>query len=127
MCGICPGERLLQLIALCSLVTAVVHGQAEALQNEDCLTYIVSTLRIEEIHGMWGVFDSPKHVISAFREEEDAKRMVSLIRARPTRCFIGRRSQRSDRENYIVQYWKGTGAMPQSLGAEDCIQYDPKT
>ena len=60
--------------------------------------------------------------------ETDARNALALAQAHSAQCFIGRNNKRTNRRDYIVEYWIGQSALPAvHMTREDCQRYDPAT
>jgi beta-lactam-binding protein with PASTA domain len=95
--------------------------------TDDCLGYNPRALRIvnEGARG-WLLTDGQSRMLM-LDNQEDAKKALALARRHTRHCFIGRGNQRPNRKDYIVEYWMGNSGTQTSLGAEDCIAYNPST
>jgi len=92
--------------------------------NEDCLPYNPQNLQIKnEGASGWLLTDGSSRML-ILDNEADAKNALAMAKRHTSHCFIGRGNNRSNRQNYIVNYWKGDSGIRTNIINEDCISYD---
>jgi hypothetical protein len=94
------------------------------LPPEDCLPYTPAKLSIvnEGAQG-WLLTDSSSRMLM-LDDQTDAQKALALAKRYTTHCFIGRDNKRSNRRDYIVEYWKGNSGQTTTIASEDCIPYN---
>jgi hypothetical protein len=94
------------------------------LPPEDCLPYSPAKLSIvnEGAQG-WLLTDSSSRML-LLDDQTDAQKALALAKRHTTHCFIGRDNKRSNRRDYIVEYWKGNSGQTTTIASEDCIPYN---
>lgn len=61
-----------------------------------------------------------------FDNAEDARNGLRVARRHNRQCFIGRDNPRTNRRDYILEYWEGNSGLPREpLTRTDCIPYQP--
>jgi serine/threonine protein kinase len=95
-----------------------------AISPEDCLPYDPSRLRIEdEGFNGWLLTDERSRMLM-LDDKDDAENALRLAQRHNRHCFIGRGNNRTNRIDYIVEYWEGDSGQTTTLTNEDCIAYD---
>lgn len=97
---------------------------AENPVDEDCLNYNPNnlTIRNEGVSG-WLLTDGSSRML-ILDNVTDARNALALAKRHTAHCFIGRDNRRTDRQNYIVEYWKGNSGIATNISNEDCIDYN---
>jgi hypothetical protein len=76
------------------------------LGKEDSLPYSPKKLKIvDEGETGWMLTDGD-FAMCMFDNERDAKQALALAKKCTSHCFIGRNNGRSNRKDYLVEYWK---------------------
>jgi hypothetical protein len=74
--------------------------------KEDCITYNPEKLYvIDEGKSGWLLTDGISRMLK-LSNAQDADATLKLAKQHHYQCFIGRNNNRTDRKDYIVQYWK---------------------
>lgn len=95
-----------------------------AILQADCLPYTASSLRIvDEGASGWLLTDGFSRML-ILDNQTDAQQALAIAQRHTEHCFIGRSNTRSNRKDYIVQYWLGTSGLTTSVSGEDCLSYD---
>ncbi len=96
-----------------------------AIVPEDCLPYNPDNLRIvdEGTNGLLLTDGSSRMLI--LDNKLDANDALALARRHTAHCFIGRDNTRPNRQDYIVEYWKGESGLKTTIVQRDCIPYNP--
>ncbi|MDX1639902.1 MAG: hypothetical protein R3281_18220 [Balneolaceae bacterium] len=99
-------------------------GPEPTLANEDCLPYNPQNLRIEDEGARgWLLTDGDSRMLM-LASEQDARKALAMTRQHTSHCFIGRDNQRTNRRDYIMQYWKGDSGLSATIPNEDCLPYN---
>jgi hypothetical protein len=81
-----------------------------AIPNADCLKYNPTAVRYEPFGTGFRLIEDLGNgqgsAMALLDNEQDAQDAVAIAKRYTQQCFIGRDNQRSDREDYIVQYWQ---------------------
>jgi hypothetical protein len=94
------------------------------LVPEDCLLYNPAKLNIvnEDAQG-WLLTDGVSRMLM-LDDQSDAQKALALAKRHTAHCFIGRDNTRSNRRDYILEYWKGNSGQATTITSEDCISYN---
>lgn len=111
-----------------SVATAVV---LPANVVSDCIPYDPATLSIEDLGATGWRLNSSTSAMVLTDTQADAQKVLALARLHTQQCFIGRDNHRSDRFQYIANFWTGpSGTVVQipdgAISKPDCIPYNPK-
>ena len=81
-------------------------GQTTPIPSEDCIPYNRGNLKIvnEGANG-WLLTDGASRM-EMLDDQQDAESALAVAKDYNHQCFIGRDNKRSNRSDYIVQYWK---------------------
>jgi hypothetical protein len=91
----------------------------------DCLSYDPTDLRIvNEGASGWLLTDGRSRML-ILDNQEDAERALALARRHTAHCFIGRDNTRSNRRDYVHEYWTGDSGIETTINGEDCLGYNP--
>jgi C1A family cysteine protease len=61
-----------------------------------------------------------------FDTAEDARNGLRVARRHTSQCFVGRDNPRTNRKDYILEYWAGNSGLPwEPLTRTDAIPYNP--
>lgn len=94
------------------------------VSRQDCLSYDPSRLRIvNEGAGGWLLTDGGSRMLT-LDNRADAERALALARRHTAHCFIGRDNRRTNRRDYIMEYWTGDSGARTMISGEDCITYN---
>jgi hypothetical protein len=95
-----------------------------AIVPEDCLPYNPADLQImdEGVDG-WLLTDNVSRMLM-LDNEADATDALALAKRHTAHCFIGRDNTRSNRRDYIVEYWIGDSGRVTTIVQRDCIPYN---
>src|SRR5215467_7315514 len=55
----------------------------------------------------------------------DAGKALVVARTYRQHCYIGRRNEGANRDQYITEYWADPVTAAPSLSSPDCVDYDP--
>ena len=92
----------------------------------DALPYNPTNLRIVKETNDWLLTDGRSRML-IFATEEDAMNGLKVVKRYTRHCFIGRSNKRSNRKDFIFEYWEGNSGLPvEKLSKSDIIPYDPK-
>ena len=106
-------------------VNTFVRDNVQTAVNEDCLNYNPNNLQIRnEGASGWLLTDGISRML-VLDNQADARNALALARRHTSHCFIGRGNGRSNRQSYIVEYWKGDSGINTNMTNEDCITYNP--
>ena len=72
---------------------------------EDCLPYNAGQLEVQQQSDRWKLVAGPR-LMAQFDSEETAYRALNVASRYSAHCFIGRRTQRQPRADYVFEYWK---------------------
>lgn len=94
--------------------------------TRDELPYDPNKLRIiDEGTKGWLLTDGVSRM-KIFDTKEDARNGLCVARRHTRHGFVGRDNPRSNREDYIIEYWAGTSGLPwEPLTRTDAIPYNP--
>jgi hypothetical protein len=84
-------------------------GQPGPVSPEDCISYDPANLTIVEVNdasGTWWSLRDGSHWMEAFTTESGAVRGLRVAQQTNHICFLGRDNQRSNRRDYILEYWR---------------------
>ena len=102
-------------------------GRGGGVGRQDCLSYDPNTLRIvNEGAGGWLLTDGTSRMLM-LDNRGDAGRAFALARMHTAHCFIGRDNRRTNRRDYIMEYWTGDSGLTATIQGEDCISYNSGT
>lgn len=92
----------------------------------DILEYNPKDLKIQpEDDGKYLLTDG-KSRMKMFANHEDAVNGLRVAMRHTQHCFVGRDNSRTNRKDYIFEYWSGNSGLPYySLTKNDVISYDP--
>jgi hypothetical protein len=93
----------------------------------DEIAYNPNTLRIvDEGANGWLLTDGNSRM-KMFDNKEDARNGMAVARRYTRQGFVGRENHRSNRIDYITEYWAGNSGLPwQPLTKIDAIPYNPR-
>ena len=118
--------KTLVLVKPLSTPSVPTRTPAPAIQPEDCLPYNPANLKvIDEGNNGWVLTDGRSRMLM-LDNEADAKDALELARRYTAQCFIGRDNKRSNRSDYIVEYWTGSSGLKTAIARRDCISYKPE-
>jgi C1A family cysteine protease len=92
----------------------------------DQISYDPETLRIVD-EGMkgWLLTDGNSR-LKMLDNKEDARNAMAVARRYTQQCFVGRDNARTNRIDYIMEYWAGNSGLPyEPLTKVDAISYNP--
>ena len=91
---------------------------------EDCLPYNPAKLSIVNDGAQgWLLTDSTSRMLM-LDNQADAQKALALAKRHTAHCFIGRDNKRTNRRDYIVEYWKDNSGQMTAIPSEDCIPYN---
>jgi hypothetical protein len=90
----------------------------------DCISHSPANVTILTTSGLWQIVDG-SHALLAYKTAADAQAGLALAKAYKQHCFIGRNNTRTDRENYIIDYWLSPVMSSPAITAPDCLSHDP--
>lgn len=94
---------------------------------EDCIPYDPAALTIQDASPDGYVLSSGASNMLLLDTQPDAQIAQQVAQDHTEQCFIGRGNSRSNRQRYIVEYWKGDSGMGVTPPRDDCLTYDPAT
>jgi len=95
------------LTVICFIAGAGMTSSNEAAPiAEDCIKYDANTLKIEEKGAEGWMLTDGRSEMQLLDDHKDAEEALVYARRHHFQCFIGRDNHRSDRKNYIMEYWK---------------------
>ena len=104
-------KMTLVLSAVCLIFGSISLAFAQQRMppaREDCIPY--NAARLEVINkgekGWLLTDDGGNHWMAWLDNEADAEAALVVAKQHNKMCFIGRNNRRSNRRNYIIQYWK---------------------
>ncbi|HEY8186177.1 MAG TPA: hypothetical protein VIF64_08915 [Pyrinomonadaceae bacterium] len=81
-------------------------GIPTTISSEDCLSYDVGGLQIrDEGANGWLLTDGRSRMVM-LDNRADAEQALEIARRSSAHCFIGRDNTRTNRKDYIVEYWR---------------------
>lgn len=93
--------------------------------TNDYITYNPNNLQIIKESNRWLLTDGRSRM-KIFATEEDAQNGLKVARRHNRQCFVGRDNKRSNRKDFIFEFWDGNSGLPkESLSKTDIIQYNP--
>lgn len=93
--------------------------------TNDYLTYNPNNLKIVKESSCWLLTDGRMRM-KIFASEEDAQNGLKVARRHTRQCFVGRDNKRSNRKDFIFEYWDGNSGLPaEKLSKTDIISYNP--
>jgi hypothetical protein len=99
-------------------------ASAMVLASEDCLPYNPKNLKIvNEGASGWLLTDGSSRMLM-LDNQSDAQKALALAQRHTAHCFIGRDNKRTNRIDYIVEYWSGNSGVKTQIATEDCIGYN---
>jgi hypothetical protein len=97
------------------------------IANEDCIPYNPNNLVIvDEGASGWLLTDGESRMV-VLDTENDAQAMLAYALLNDRQCFIGRDNTRSNRSDYIVEYWLNSEATLTSEFTGLWVNEDPNT
>ena len=94
--------------------------------THDELHYDPESLRIIDEGSRGFLLRDGRSRMKMFDNREDAENGKRVARRHTKHGFIGRDNERSDRQDYVIEYWDGNSGLPRrSLTKVDEIPYDP--
>lgn len=73
---------------------------------------------------LWQIVDG-SHALMAFKRSADATAGLALAKAYKTHCFIGRGNTRTNRAQYIMDYWRDPVQTAPAITSPDCLPHTP--
>jgi hypothetical protein len=102
-----------------------MRDNSQTSVTEDCLDYNPNNLQIRNEGATgWLLTDGSSRML-VLDNQTDARNALALAKRHTSHCFIGRGNRRSDRQSYIVEYWKGNSGINTNITNPDCISYNP--
>jgi len=82
-------------------------GQETVIVEQDCIPYNPANLEVTLEAGIdgWFLVDDDMSM-ELFENEADAQKALNVAKHYTNQCFIGRDNNRTNRKDYIVEYWK---------------------
>ena len=74
--------------------------------SEDCLAYDPAALRIVDEGARGYLLTDGDSRMLVLDDRDDAERALRWAKRHTRHCFVGRDNQRTDRDTYILEYWK---------------------
>jgi PKD repeat protein len=81
-------------------------GPAPTLSNQDCISYDPGNLTLSNLGSAGWELVEGNMWMERLDNSADAQASLQLAQQYNQQCFIGRNNTRSDRLDYIVEYWK---------------------
>ncbi len=91
---------------------------------EDCLNYNPKNLQIRNEGANGFLLTDGTSRMLMLDNAQDAANALALARRHTSHCFIGRNNNRPNREDFIVEYWKGSSGINTIMSNLDCISYN---
>jgi hypothetical protein len=112
------------IVAAAPTLSGPTRTSIPVLAPEDCLPYNPAKLNtVNEGAQGWLLTDGVSRMLM-LDDQSDAQKALALAKRHTTHCFIGRDNKRSNRRDYIVEYWKGNSGQTITIASEDCIPYN---
>lgn len=93
--------------------------------NRDRINYNPRNLSYFKRNGTWTLADGSLW-LKTFATSEDARNALRVARRHTYMGFVGRDNPRSNRKDYIMEYWGGNSGLPhEPLTKIDAIPYNP--
>lgn len=102
-------------------VTEVVGGPGAGAT--DCTNYDPASLAVKNEAGSGWVVGDGANVLLTLDNESDARKALALARRYKAHCYIGRGNPRSNRNDYVIEYWEAPSGIATALDIEDCVGY----
>ncbi len=116
-----PTRGLYVVVPTVSVATRI---PARVLTLEDCLPYNPAKLSIVNDGAQgWLLTDGTSRMLM-LDNQADAQKALALAKRHTAHCFIGRDNKRTNRRDYIVEYWKDNSGQMTAIPSEDCIPYN---
>lgn len=96
------------------------------LPTKDCLPFNTANLKIVNQNSYYTLTDGVESML-IMDTLTDAQNALKLAQQYGQFCFIGRDNKRSNRKDFIVEYWMGGKNVAPILSPEDCISYSTAT
>jgi hypothetical protein len=97
-----------------------------AVSAEDCIQYDPTKLSIVDRGALgWQVVQTGGLILLLLDNRADAQNALALGQSFRALCFFGRNNSRSDRNSYIMEYWKDPVRSSVPVSTPDCVPYDP--
>lgn len=94
--------------------------------TRDELPYNPSNLRIVNEGAKGWLLTDGRSRMKMFHDAEDARNGLRVARRHTIHGFVGRDNPRSNRIDYIMEYWTGNSGLPhEPLTKTDCLPYNP--
>lgn len=81
-------------------------GLSSSLIDRDCIPYNPNNIEIVSFSSHWTLVEGGNHLMVALSSRLNAEAALQIVKQYNQYCFIGRDNNRSNREEYIVEYWK---------------------
>lgn len=92
----------------------------------DEIGYNPRTLRIVDEGARGWLLTDGRSRMKMFDNREDARNGMAVARRYTRQGFVGRDNPRTNRRDYITEYWAGNSGLPwEPLTKVDCIPYNP--
>ncbi len=112
-----------RIFAVCVLVLmgliVVLPSLPVTAAGGDCLSYNPSALSVQQVRDYWIVTDGSSSMV-ALATQDDANKALAVAQQHTSHCFVGRDNNRSNRRDYIVEYWTGDSGLSPASFQEDC-------
>jgi hypothetical protein len=83
-----------------------MSGISSNLVDRDCIPYNPNNVEVVATGGHWTLVEGGTHYMVALDSRADALIALQIVKQHSQFCFIGRDNNRSNRRDYIVEYWK---------------------
>ncbi len=81
-------------------------GLSSNLIDRDCIPYNPNNVEVVSNNNLWSIVESGSMYMEALTSRLDAEAVLQIVKQNNQQCFIGRDNKRSNRMDYIVEYWK---------------------
>lgn len=92
----------------------------------DAIAYDPARLVVVDRGALGWMLTDGRMSMRLFDNAEDARNGLRIARRHNRQCFVGRDNPRTNRRDYLLEYWDGhSGLRPEPLTRTDAIPYQP--
>lgn len=92
----------------------------------DAIAYDPQRLVVVDRGALGWMLTDGRMSMRLFDNAEDARNGLRIARRHTRQCFVGRDNPRTNRRDYLLEYWDGnSGLRPEPLTRTDAIPYQP--
>lgn len=95
------------------------------ISPEVCVPYEAGTLKLANAGALGFRVLAGTRQMLLLDNEFDARNALALAQRHKSECFFGKNSTRSNKEDFLVRYWRGSTGAQTRISPENCKVYDP--